>query len=240
MSVFNFIGPLMVSPSSSHTAGALRLARIAMHLLGHIPEKAIITFPQSGSFATSYKGHGSDKAIAGGLLGYLTNDPRIKNSLVLFKEQSSMDIQFKVEEFEDVVHPNTIRFQLWWQNKNIKLEGTSVGGGNIRVTSVLGFKIDYDGKHDVITVLGNDYPGLLLNVIQKISSRQISIYRAYVSLIEHDEYSEEPRRSYINIELQSHEQEIKSVVKDLNLVKGVIGVRYIPKLKFAEELVFHD
>lgn len=241
MSIFDFIGPIMVGPSSSHTAGALRLARIAMHLLGSVPEKADIYFPIGGSFSTSYKGHGSDKAIIAGLLGMLSNDPNIKESEDIAQKEG-IEVIFHQENFSDKVHPNTIKFFLKKQNKEISLQGISIGGGNVLVTDILNFPIEYDGTKDVITVLADDYPGLFVSVLQVLNSEStldIDIHKAVASQVEKtDEFSDEPTRSYINIELKPRSKPSNELIDRLKLVPGVIGVRFIPKLKFALDLAY--
>ncbi|MFW9996042.1 MAG: L-serine ammonia-lyase, iron-sulfur-dependent subunit beta [Candidatus Odinarchaeota archaeon] len=235
MSVFDFIGPIMVGPSSSHTAGALVLARVAMNLLGKVPEKAEVIFPRKGSFATSFRGHGSDKAIIAGFLGYYSNDSRIKDSKIVAKERN-LQVQFLIKDFPESVHPNTIKFHLYWQDKEVEMVGVSIGGGRIQVIEVLGFPIDYDGTKDVITVYAEDYIGLYVNVLRVISESHIAIYRSNVSYIEKiDEFADESNRSYLNIELKSGFNVTDSLIDQIKAVQGVIGVRFIPKLKSAED-----
>ncbi|MHA2333773.1 MAG: L-serine ammonia-lyase, iron-sulfur-dependent subunit beta [Candidatus Hodarchaeales archaeon] len=237
MSVFDFIGPIMVGPSSSHTAGALRLARVAMNLLGNVPEKASIIFPRKGSFTTSYRGHGSDKAIIGGLLGFYSDDPRIKVSSTIAKKKN-LQVEFIVSDFPRRTHPNTIKFNLSWQDKKVDLTGISVGGGNILVTEVLGFPIEYNGIRDVITVYAEDYIDLYVNVLRELVKKQIAIYKSSISYIEKsDEFTTETNKSYINIELKTGSIPTEDVVNQIRSVPGVIGVRFIPKLKFAKDLI---
>ena len=229
----------MVGPSSSHTAGSLRLARIALHLLGVTPEEADVYFPIGGSFSTSYKGHGSDKAIIAGLLGMLSNDPKIKDSELIAKKKG-MNVRFHIKPFAEKTHPNTIKFELKWKDKEISLQGISIGGGNILVTEILNFPIEYDGTKDIITVLADDYPGLFVSVLQVLNSQstlEIDIYKAVVSQVEKvDEFSDEPLRSYINIELKPRSKPSDELIERLKQIPGVIGVRFIPRLKFALDL----
>lgn len=206
-----------------------------MHLLGHIPEEAEVIFPRGGSFETSFRGHGSDKAIIAGLLGYRSFDPRIKNAYEYLAKEGTQ-VKFKVRDFPKGFHPNTIRFVLRWQDKEIDMVGASVGGGNIRVTSVLGFPIDYDGTKDVITVLAHDYPGLFVAVLRHISERGLEIYRALVEMPEKEDGTD-PDMSYINIELKTRSDPDEELVEQIKQVKGVVGVRFIPKIRFAEEVV---
>ena len=108
-SVFDMIGPIMIGPSSSHTAGVVRIARAAIRVLGGIPEEAIITF--FNSFAKTYEGHGSDRAIIGGLMDFKTDDARIKDALEIAKEKS-LNYSFKSIGNSSVHHPNTIKLLL--------------------------------------------------------------------------------------------------------------------------------
>ncbi|MHA1166554.1 MAG: L-serine ammonia-lyase, iron-sulfur-dependent subunit beta [Candidatus Hodarchaeales archaeon] len=238
MSIFDFIGPIMVGPSSSHTAGALILARVAMNLLGRIPDRAEVIFPRKGSFATSYKGHGSDKAITAGLLGFYSNDPRIKHSMSLAKERN-LQVVFSIADFDEEVHPNTIKFRLYRENKEVSMTGVSVGGGRILVTEVLGFPVHYDGTSDFITVYAEDYTGLYVNVLKILSDRGIGISRSNISYIDdYDDFTEDTT-SYINIELKFSKKGLvgEEIIDKIKTVPGVIGVRFIPKLKFAEDHV---
>lgn len=236
MSVFDYIGPIMVGPSSSHTAGALILARVAMNLLGNIPDKGEVIFPRKGSFATSYKGHGSDKAITAGLLGLYSNDPRIKHSLSLAKERN-LQVTFSITDFDKEVHPNTIKFRLFRDDKEVSLIGVSVGGGRILITEVLGFPIHYDGMSDFITVYAEDYTGLYVNVLTILSDRGIGISKSNISYVDdYDDFTEDTT-SYINIELKDKGLVDTEIIAKIKAIRGVIGVRFIPRLKFAEDLV---
>lgn len=232
----------MVGPSSSHTAGALRLAKIAMHLLGQIPEKAEVIFPSTGSFATSYRGHGSDKAIIGGLMGFYSNDPRIRESYSL-AEENNLEVKFTVEDFHKKAHPNTIRFHLYSKDKEVTMEGISVGGGNISVTSILGFPIEYDGTMDIITVYAEETPGLLIKILERIDYHDIHLNALKAAYLEEEEDDfVESKEVYLNLELKSYPspEAVTTLVSEIKSHPKIIGVRYIPKLRFAIELVLDE
>ncbi|MFN3316365.1 MAG: serine dehydratase beta chain, partial [Raineya sp.] len=108
-SIFDMIGPIMIGPSSSHTAGVVRIGLVAHKVLGQIPQKATITF--YNSFAQTYEGHGSDRAIIAGLLGFATDDTRIKNSFEHAKEKE-LDYTFKAVGNASLYHPNTVKLEL--------------------------------------------------------------------------------------------------------------------------------
>src|SRR6187402_521827 len=117
-SIFDMIGPVMIGPSSSHTAGVVRIGRAAYKLLGGIPEEAEITF--YNSFARTYEGHGSDRAIIAGLLDFKTDDKRIKESLDLAGQQG-LKYTFKSVGNASTMHPNSIRLKLKKGNKEIEV-----------------------------------------------------------------------------------------------------------------------
>ena len=130
MSVFDIIGPRMVGPSSSHTAGALRLGLLARALLGRTPERATIGL--HGSFATTYRGHGTDRAVVAGLLGMAPDDERIPRSLDVASE-SGLVVEFEPVDLGPEAHPNTLRFEVEAGGQRTTLTGISVGGGAVEV-----------------------------------------------------------------------------------------------------------
>lgn len=164
-SVFDMIGPVMIGPSSSHTAGVVRIARTALKLLGGIPEQADIIF--YNSFARTYEGHGSDRAIIAGLLDYKTDDKRIKDSLDLAKEQG-LTYHFKSIGNASAMHPNTIRLNLTRGDKKIEVVGESKGGGVINIAEVNGFKADFTASLHTLIIFADDVKGsiaFLANVL---------------------------------------------------------------------------
>ena len=149
MNVFDIIGPVMIGPSSSHTAGAVRLGRVAWQILEDEPVKAVIEL--SGSFAQTYRGHGTDKALVAGIMGMNSFDERIRCSLDLAKEQG---LEY---EFHEVMipesHPNTARIHLLGKSgKTVDIQGASVGGGNILVEKINGMDVSYTGQSTTILV----------------------------------------------------------------------------------------
>src|SRR6187402_970944 len=138
-SIFDMIGPVMIGPSSSHTAGVVRIGRAAYKLLGGIPEEAEITF--YNSFARTYEGHGSDRAIIAGLLDFKTDDKRIKEALELATAEK-LNYKFKSIANASALHPNTIRLLLRKGERKIEVLGESKGGGLINIAEVNGFKAD--------------------------------------------------------------------------------------------------
>ncbi|RIW36371.1 L-serine ammonia-lyase, iron-sulfur-dependent, subunit beta [Bacillus salacetis] len=176
-SVFDIMGPIMIGPSSSHTAGAARIGRVARNLFGKDPEWAEISF--YGSFAKTYKGHGTDVAIVGGLMDYDTFDERIKDSLNIAKEKG---IRIKFRE-EDAVtdHPNTARIRLGDAESDMELVGISIGGGKIEVTELNGFELKLTGHHPAILVVHEDRFGAIAAVSQVLAKHEINIGHMDVS-----------------------------------------------------------
>jgi L-serine dehydratase len=170
-SVFDIIGPIMIGPSSSHTAGAARIGRVARTLFGVRPDKVVVSF--YGSFAQTYRGHGTDVAIIGGILDFDTYDPRIPESIAL-AQQLGMDITF-VEEDAIVDHPNTARIWMTDGQKEIEVVGISIGGGKIEITELNGFELKLSGMHPAILVVHNDKYGAISSVTNILAKYQINI-----------------------------------------------------------------
>ncbi|MEH7388510.1 L-serine ammonia-lyase, iron-sulfur-dependent subunit beta [Bacillus sp. JJ1521] len=170
-SVFDIIGPVMIGPSSSHTAGAARIGRVARSLFGREPKWANISF--YGSFAETYKGHGTDVAIIGGLLDFDTFDERIKTSLEIANE-AGMQIKF-IEEEAIPEHPNTARISIGDNEGELELVGISIGGGKIEITELNGFQLRLSGNHPAILVVHNDRYGSIAGVANVLAKYAINI-----------------------------------------------------------------
>ena len=140
-SVFDIIGPIMVGPSSSHTAGAVRIGLLTRYIFGYQPEKIKITL--YGSFKETYKGHGTDIALIGGLLGYNTSDKRRRTSLEDAKE-AGIDFELIESEVEHI-HPNTAKLEVEAGRHSLDLVGKSIGGGKMIIFELLGFDVNLSG-----------------------------------------------------------------------------------------------
>ena len=137
-SVFEIIGPIMVGPSSSHTAGAARIGLFARQLFSKKPNEVVITL--YGSFAKTYKGHGTDVALIGGLMNFATDDERIPQAKQYAQEQG-MKITF-IESDEEPEHPNTVKLQLTDGKENLDVMGVSIGGGKMRIIGIDSFPLN--------------------------------------------------------------------------------------------------
>ncbi|MDD5945794.1 MAG: L-serine ammonia-lyase, iron-sulfur-dependent subunit beta [Clostridia bacterium] len=174
MDVFDIIGPIMIGPSSSHTAGAARIGRYALNILGAKPVKADIYF--SGSFAKTYKGHGTDKAVVAGILGMDTDDPGIKYSFDTAKHRG-LDFAFHTCEIENS-HPNTAFIVLESEaGKTVEVQGASIGGGNIVITKINGTPVEITGKFTTLIVLHRNIPGMISDVTSVLAKHDINIGR---------------------------------------------------------------
>ena len=161
MNVFDIIGPVMIGPSSSHTAGASRAGLVARHLLGAEPCKAHITL--YGSFAQTYAGHGADRAIIGGILGFSLDDARIRDSFTYAKERG-LSFHFEISS-EDAGHPNTARIELEsHDNCRVCAVVRSVGGGVVNVVEIDGGEVMFSAEYDTTVIFNNDKPGTIAQI----------------------------------------------------------------------------
>ncbi|MCA1062333.1 L-serine ammonia-lyase, iron-sulfur-dependent subunit beta [Rossellomorea sp. AcN35-11] len=176
-SVFDIIGPVMIGPSSSHTAGAARIGRVARNLFRREPKWATISF--YGSFAKTYKGHGTDVAIVGGILDYDTYDERIIESIKVAR-QKGIKIKF-LEEDAITDHPNTARIRMGDEKGEIELVGISIGGGKVEIIELNGFELKLSGHHPAILVVHDDRFGAIASVSNVIAKHQLNIGHMDVS-----------------------------------------------------------
>ena len=169
MNVFDILGPVMIGPSSSHTAGAARIGLMTRALLGKTPVKAHIFL--HGSFAKTYKGHGTDKALVAGIQ---TDDERIRFSLDVAKKEG-LEIQIETGELENT-HPNTAEITLTAADgEKVSLRGSSIGGGNILITRVNGMEVALTGQNPALIVLHKDAPGTIAAVTELMAEYGVNI-----------------------------------------------------------------
>lgn len=172
MNSFDIIGPVMVGPSSSHTAGAVKIGNIARKLLGAPVKKADIFF--HGSFLATGRGHGTDRALIAGLLGFPVDDSRIPDSFHYARE-AGMEYVMSGIDLGDV-HPNTVRLHLWGdEGRNMKVTAASVGGGAIKVTEIDGLPANFSGDYPTLIVNNLDQPGHVTEITSMLSHKSINI-----------------------------------------------------------------
>lgn len=172
------IGPVMIGPSSSHTAGVVRIGRVARRLLGDKPDQADIVF--YNSFARTYEGHGSDRAIIAGLLDYKTDDKRIKEALEIAPAEG-LKFSFKSIGNASALHPNTIRLTLKKGDATIEIVGESKGGGLINIAEVNGFKADFSASLHTLVITAKDVKGSIAFISDVLAHDDCNIATMSVS-----------------------------------------------------------
>jgi L-serine dehydratase len=177
-SVFDMIGPVMIGPSSSHTAGVVRIARAAIRILGGTPDEAMITF--YNSFARTYEGHGSDRAILGGLMDFKTDDPKIKTALEIAAERGLI-YKFRSIGNSSIHHPNTIKLNLKKGDQEIEVVGESLGGGVINIAEVDGFTANFSAHNHTLIIKAGDISGAIAFISGVIAQEKTNIATMSVS-----------------------------------------------------------
>lgn len=169
-SLFDIISPIMVGPSSSHTAGAVRLGILAKNIYGLTPKK--VTFKLYNSFAQTGKGHGTDKGLLAGFLGFLADDIRIKN---IFDLPEASEIEYKFEFLEDFNrHPNAVDF-IFEGTQKMTISGISVGAGNVEITKINNFSVNLSGEYNSLVVIYKDRLGVLSKISGLIQTEGVNI-----------------------------------------------------------------
>ena len=172
MGIFDIIGPVMIGPSSSHTAGAARIGRMVREILGDEIVSATITL--YGSFAKTGHGHGTDKALVAGLMGYAPDSGTIRDALTIAEERG-ISIRFNVSE-EDMGHPNVAEiFATGKAGKSITVVGRSLGGGRVKITSIGGYPVEITGEEYTLLTRHNDVPGIVADVASVLAEEKVNI-----------------------------------------------------------------
>lgn len=172
MDLFDLIGPVMIGPSSSHTAGAARIGLTARMLLNE--EVAYADIALHGSFAKTWFGHGTDRALVGGLLGMQVDDPRIRESREL-AAKAGMNVRFTETNIRGA-HPNTVRMMVEGRSgRMLTMEAASVGGGLIEVTKLDGMRISFTGTENTLIIHHQDTPGMIAAVSTCLAERKLNI-----------------------------------------------------------------
>lgn len=220
-SIFDMIGPIMIGPSSSHTAGVVRIGRVARRILGGQPEEAKITF--YNSFARTYEGHGSDRAVLAGLLDYKTDDSRIKEALNLAKEQK-LAYSFRSVGNASIMHPNTVKLELKKGERQVEVVGQSLGGGVISISKLDGFTANFSAALHTLIMKAQDVPGSIAFISSVLANDNCNIANMSVSRKGKNDLA------CLVIEMDSGIQPIvKQYLEHLDWVTEVI---YIPDIDF--------
>lgn len=179
MSIFDVMGPIMIGPSSSHTAGAAKIGYLAQRIYGKPVTKVHVLL--YNSFAETGQGHGTDKAILGGILGLRVDDPRIKESYDIAPQQgveATFELAIDVEK-----HPNcaSITFNDLAGNRPFTVEGISIGGGAVKIVGINGTRVEFSGKHNLLFVTYHDAPGMMALFGDALGMRSINVAYAQIS-----------------------------------------------------------
>lgn len=214
-SIMDIISPIMVGPSSSHTAGAVRLGLMARNVYDAPIKK--ITFRLYNSYAQTGKGHGTDKGLLAGILGLRVDDTRIKN---IFESNLAREIDYKFEYKEDFNrHPNAVDF-LFDGNLSMQVSGDSIGAGEIVITKIDNFYVNLTGKYNTLLLVYKDVPGMISRVTKRIDVN--------IASLQCDRYAKGDDASMC-ICLDGEVD--KSLIETLKAFDDVYMVRYIRKLE---------
>ncbi len=217
-SIIDIISPVMAGPSSSHTAGAVRLGLLARNVYNTKPDK--VTFKLYNSYALTGKGHGTDKGLLAGILGFSVADERIKN---VFGTPEANNINYEFEFLEDFNrHPNAVDF-IFEGGLKMSVSGTSIGAGEIVLTKINGFSVNLDGKYNTLLLVYDDMPGVISNVTGIIQEDNVNI----ASL--HCDRSAKGKTASMCICVDGELS--KNCLQEISDLKDMYIVRYIKKLE---------
>ena len=214
ISIFDVIGPIMIGPSSSHTAGAAKLARIARIISGDNIKK--VSFGLHGSFAQTYKGHGTDKALVAGALGMNEDDENINNSFEIAKNKG---FEYEIYEIQLYgVHENTVKMTFEMQDgaKNVII-GSSIGGGEIMISNINGFETEFNAKTPILLIRQKDLPGVVSEVTKILAKDNINIGVMKLSRKE--------KGSDAFCAIETDNEISNKVVEDIRCVANIISVQ---------------
>ena len=173
LSIFDVIGPNMIGPSSSHTAGAVSIALMARKMFPEAIQK--VTFTLYGSFAKTYRGHGTDRALLGGILGFSTDDERIRDAFS-HAENMNVEYQFIIDETTVTNHPNTADIDIVGvTGETLSIRGESIGGGKMKIVRINNIDVEFTGEYSTLIVHQQDKPGVVAHITQALSEYEVNI-----------------------------------------------------------------
>lgn len=216
--VFEIIGPIMVGPSSSHTAGAVNIGRAVRQLLGFKPVRADISL--YGSFAFTHEGHGTDRAVVAGILGMTAADSRIKKSLEI-AEQKGIKVNFDLQYNEHPYHPNLAEITLYGNLEQVQLVGASIGGGRILIKEVNNFNVNISGEYNTLFCSYYEKLGMIARVSSLLAEEGINI--AFMKV------SRDKSREKALMVVECDQRLTDSIIAKITKVPSVYRVQYLEK-----------
>ena len=218
-SIFDIIGPIMIGPSSSHTAGAAKIGYIAREIFGKDITKVIFTL--HGSFAKTYLGHGTDKALLSGVMGFLPDDERLRNAYQI-AEQKGIKYKFYSKDLGDV-HPNTVMISMFSDaNDEMNVVGSSVGGGKVKIIKINDFDVDFNGEYTTLITKHLDRPGVMASITSILAKNKVNI--AFMKLYRNS------KGDYARLILESDEEIDNCVINDIKDIEYINDITKIDKL----------
>ena len=216
MSIFDIIGPVMVGPSSSHTAGAVINGNVGRKVLGDDVRKAVIEF--HGSFLMTGKGHGTDRALVAGLLGMKVDDSNIPRSFEIAEERG-LEYHMEAVDLGDA-HPNSVRMTLFSEtSKMVTVIAASIGGGRIEICEVDGLRTKFSGDYPTLIINNEDRPGLVKDVTFLLANNQVNIGSMQVH--------RSSRGENAVMVLECEQEGEKKVIQKLEATEGINKVTYL-------------
>lgn len=218
MSIFEVMGPIMIGPSSSHTAGPAKIGRIVRLIFDDEINEIDVYF--HGSFAETYRGHGTDRAVIGGILGYKPDDIRIKKALDI---ANKMGIKIRIEKINlKNAHPNTMIVNVRNPNKQLSLKSISIGAGNIVVQEIDNYQVDITATYPTFWIVHKDRSGIIANITSIIAEFKLNI--AFMKVFR------KKRGEFASSILEMDQQIEGEIIEKIEEVKDIKQIRYIPSL----------
>ncbi|MDN5341884.1 L-serine ammonia-lyase, iron-sulfur-dependent subunit beta [Oceanotoga sp. DSM 15011] len=219
MSLLDVIGPIIIGPSSSHTAGAVKIGKFAHNYIGGTPDS--VRFILHGSFADTYIGHGTDRALLGGIMGFEVDDHRIRNSYKIAQD-TNMKYEFNFEDLGNV-HPNTVKIIATKNDHDFEVIAASIGASEIVVNELDGTEVYLRGKVPTLAIVNKDIPGTLTRIMSTISKYNINVANVTLKRI-----SKIIKEAVCILELD--EEPTLLLLKELESFENIISCKYIPKI----------
>jgi L-serine dehydratase len=218
-SIFDIIGPVMIGPSSSHTAGAAKIGYIAREIFGR--DISEVSFYLHGSFAKTYLGHGTDKALLSGVMGFLPDDERLRNAYEIAGKQG-IRYKFDAKDLGEV-HPNTVRIDMISKDgQEMMVIGSSIGGGKVSIIKINDLDVEFNGEYTTLITKHLDRPGVMAAITSILAKDKVNI--AFMKLYRN------AKGDYARLVLESDEEIDDYVLENIKEIDYVDDVTKINKL----------